>query len=138
MVWSYNGKPSTNPSDRNTVRFIIGDIIELRPLFQDEELDYLLLKNSGDNNSAAIDALQIKITELSLYGDGKLGAFEFDFSSVIENMKATLSNLRASQSTSSSMFYAGGISISDKEANNSNEDLVFHRFYRGQHDNYEP
>jgi hypothetical protein len=39
-MWSYSGDPSA--SDRDQVRFYSQDVIEARPLLQDEELDFLL------------------------------------------------------------------------------------------------
>lgn len=42
MPWSYSGNPAS--SDRDEVRFLVGDTDQLMPLLADEEIDYLLAK----------------------------------------------------------------------------------------------
>ena len=135
MAWTYSGDPAT--SNRDAVRFLIGDTNTKRQLFQHEELSYLLTQNNSNVRSAAAAALEAKISEFSLYGRGRLGSFEFDFKDTIAEMNILLQNLRVS-GTASRLLWAGGISEAEKEVDQEDVDLIQPRFRRGHHDNLVP
>lgn len=49
MTWTYSGNPKTNRKDE--VRFLVGDTNEAAPIFQDEEIEYLI-EEYGENEKA--------------------------------------------------------------------------------------
>lgn len=53
-MWSYSGNPST--SERDAIRFYIGDIDPSLPLLQDEDIDFLILKWGPVYNSDLLTA----------------------------------------------------------------------------------
>jgi hypothetical protein len=54
MTWTYTTSPL---GTRDFVRLMVSDTDSTNPIFQDEELDALLSRNSGDPRLAAADAL---------------------------------------------------------------------------------
>jgi hypothetical protein len=54
MAWSYSGDPAS--SDRDAIRFYIGDTDSSLPLLQDEDIDFLILKWMPVYNSDLLTA----------------------------------------------------------------------------------
>ena len=50
MTWTYSGNPSS--SDRDAVRFLVGDTTSTDPLISDEEIAYLLVLYTEPPNAA--------------------------------------------------------------------------------------
>ena len=82
MTWSYSGDPST--SVRDEVRFYLQDVLEDRPLLQDEDIDYVASTWADVHDSpvwfAAVCAEIVAgryAHEVSVSGDGvSVGASE--------------------------------------------------------------
>ena len=130
MAWTYSGDPAT--SDRDHLRFITGDTDQNRPLWQDEEIDFLITQTTS-LQEAARQLLQSKITQLALSPRVRLGRFTFDASSLLRALKE---NLEALGVTHGSMApWAGGISKTQKAEQETRGDRVAPRFKRGQFDN---
>jgi len=48
MSWTYSGDPSS--SDKDKIRFLIGDTDEFEPIMQDEEINYLIAEHGSNFN----------------------------------------------------------------------------------------
>lgn len=133
MTWTYLGDPSL--SSLEALRFEIQDTNSGQQLMQDEELLFLLGEQGEDVKSAAIRALGIIISRLSLQGRVVLGRFEYDPSRMINTLNQTLTDLLQSGTSSSGLVYAGGISQAERVLDENDSDLIQPRFTRGIHDN---
>jgi hypothetical protein len=132
--FTYSGDP--RDSDRDAVRFLIGDTDETDQLVSDEEIAYMLLTQSplrvaslmatglakefaGRASSKTVGSLTIK------------KGFE-EKSKSYASLAARLS--ATADKTTAFVPYAGGISSSDKQAQETDTDWEKPSFYRGIHD----
>lgn len=142
MTWTYSGDPSA--SNRDAVRFLIGDTVDTSPLLSDEEIAWLLTQHgniyfaaagaaevaaSGFSNAAGYGAVKTKtVGSLSIsYAEDEARAKEFRTLSKSLKVRGALSG--------GIIAYSGGISKSDKEALLSDTDWDRPWFSRGMHDN---
>lgn len=132
MSWSYSGDPSS--SDKDAVRFNIGDTIEADPQLQDEEILYLLDINGGSIQQATIDAFKALISKYSRFVNEKVGDVSNALSDRLENFKLALSEYER-KLTAFVVPFAGGISVAGKKANERNTALIEPFFNRPQFDN---
>jgi len=77
MAWSYSGDPTS--SQRDEVRFLIGDVDEGEPLLSDEEIGYLLSK-TGDVRRAAAQAARAIAARFSRQVDEAVGDIRLSLS----------------------------------------------------------
>lgn len=137
MTWSYSGDPSSSAGD--TVHFLLGDTDSTDPLLQDEEIAFLISEWDGNLYFAAAAGAE-KLAEqfareVSFSGDGA----NVDFSSLSTNYAAVAQRLRKlgrTQAGRGALPYAGGISQSDVDQVNADNDRVPTAISMGMHDNY--
>ena len=124
--WSYSGRPSVdNPKD--VVRFLIGDTNPEDKQLDDCEIQYLLAME-GDPLSAAICAVYGLIALYSRDFDGKFG--DSQSAKPAEAYRALLDDLLAKRARQPVKMYAGGLSRSEKQAEEVDTDRVRPAFTR--------
>ncbi len=136
MTWSYlSSEPGS--SDRSWVRFNVGDNASDAQEMQDEEID-LLLASEGSKERAAIAAaraLGARFARRSTKKIGRLSIAAGEISKRFFDLAAELEKGLSRRAGGSDGIYAGGISISDKESEESDTDRVDPGFERNQFDN---
>ena len=118
MAWSYTGKPDT--SEKDQVRFLIGDTDKCDPLIGDEEIDYLLTLE-GSVFKAAVMACETIAAKFSRLADEKVGDTSVSLSQKADAYLKLAGKLRK-RSERIVFPYAGGISKADKENQELDED----------------
>lgn len=108
------------------VRFLVQDNVPGLYIISDDEIQYLLDKNSNNVNRAAVEAARIILFNLSMRSDSVVDIFSVKSSSsakaYIEALKLFIRDPSLSGVLSNLTGYAGGISISDMQANDANLD----------------
>lgn len=129
MTWTYSGDPSS--SDRDEVRFLVGDTDSGSPLVTDEEIAYVLTDTSSPLQAAARVAESIA-ARYSRDADRRVGNLSLQSSQRAKAFLELASRLRrrASMALGASGWYAGGISKDDKETVEANTDRVTPAFTR--------
>ncbi len=141
---AYTGNPATVPAD--AVRLYINDVDPATPFLSDPEIDYFLALKDNDIIQAAVAAARVILFKLSNYVRAKNDLMETFDNQQWQQYKDTLEMfIKANDAESPDRSvaialtkangYAGGISISDMQANNDNADnnipiqvFVFDRF----------
>lgn len=128
MTWTYHAGEST----RDWIRLVIGDTNKSNQLLQDEDIDAIIaVEGSGYASAAACaDALAGKYAGSA---DKTVGRFSIKNSQLGEHY-SNLANRLRTQLGSRVQPYAGGISVSDKEAVEEDTDIVQPQFSIGLHD----
>lgn len=137
MAWTYSGDPST--SDRDAVRFKVGDRTESDPLLQDEEIDYLVSQYAGGAHAAlrasidAAKAIAAHFARQSTYRIGQVSETLSRKSQAYERLAGELTvELRQLAIVSSK---AVAVKTADKAAQEADSTLVKPYVSRGMHDN---
>ena len=108
------------------VRFLVQDNVPGLYIISDDEIQYLLDKNSNNVNRAAVEAARIILFNLSMRSDSVVDIFSVKSSSsakaYIEALKLFIRDPNLSGVLSNINGYAGGISISDMQSNDANLD----------------
>lgn len=134
MGWTYSGDPSL--SNKDAVRFLIGDTQSDSPLSTDEEIEWSLsinnnniYRSAGDiaEGIAAYFATQAETTVIGPIREENGRRAELYSKKAVE-LK------RKAQEKGNIEFYAGGLSVSEKIATQSNGDAVQPAFYVGMDD----
>ena len=71
MSWTYSGDPST--SDRDAVRFLVGDTDEDDQQLSDSEIEYILSENSNDPYGAAVQGAEALAAKYARQMDKRVG-----------------------------------------------------------------
>lgn len=124
MGWTYSGNPAS--SEKDALRFTIGDTDPDDPELQDEELNYIL-NDVGPENivKAGISALRKILAKYKNLQDEKVGDVDVKWSQRFRRTKDTLDDLiREHAKMNLGSAYAGGISIADKQNQEGNTDRV--------------
>lgn len=132
MSWSYQN-PMTN--DKDMVRFKIGDTISADQLVMDEEIMAILVDQPDTTLAAAIcsEAIGGKFSRMA---DTTVGKSSISYSQKAKAYMDLASKLRIQYKKSfRAVPYCGGISVSDKDIDKNNTDLVKPLFERGMMDN---
>jgi len=132
MSFSYSGDPSN--SDKDQVRFLIGDTDANSPLLQDAEILYTL-GDQGTVLSASVAACIGIAAKFARLMDESVGDVSKSYSQRQEHYTKLADSLRRRDAENSVCPYAGGISVADKETLNQNTDYVEPSFKRKTHDN---
>lgn len=135
MSFSYSGNPDHSPVDG--VRFLIGDTDQCDVLLQDEEIQSFLRLYNQTPLNAAIRCCETIIAKLSRRPDEQVGQVRISYSQQAKAYRALLSDLQNRIATENAAPYAGGISISDQNAQNQNPDRVRPKFNRNIFNNRE-
>lgn len=124
MAWTYSGDPAS--SEKDYVRFLVGDTDTNDQLVQDEEIEAVLADEGNVSLAAAIIAEAIA-GKYSRLADISVGKTSISYSQRAASYLALATRLRK-QSKQKAIFrvrpYAGGISRSDKENVENNDDRV--------------
>lgn len=135
MTWSYSGDPST--TDKDAVRFTIGDTDTNDQQIQDEEIDYLLV-TFLTVVSASIAAAEALCAKFSRLVDEVTGDLSRKCSKKAEAYKALAKQLkdRADDLTfNNPIAFAGGVSCADIENREQDTDRFPDIFQIGDFDN---
>lgn len=135
MTWSYNNNLlATNSKD--AVRLLIGDVISCDQQLQDEEIAYFASVR-GTLYGAAAECCRALSARFSRSVDQKGGSNTIMYSQMAKAYAAKAIEFEnKSALNGSSLPYAGGISISDKQMQIMNEDRVQPMFERGMFDDF--
>lgn len=125
MTWTYTD-PST--SNRDAVRFAIGDTDSTDPLVTDEEIAYLLT-SLGSVASAAVAACEHLAMKFAREVDRQVGNLRLS-SSQRSKQFAELAVMLRRRFAVTGIPYAGGLSIAGKLTNAADSDRVKPRFDR--------
>lgn len=134
MAFSYTGDPTNNPID--ALRIMLGDLDDVNPIYQDEEIEYFLSLNN-DNIQAAFYQLALsilpKFTRFARERAGQIEVYGGDyFNNYLAWIKMiTKPNSPAFQLVDGGMFY-GGIDRAEAQKNFLDPSIVDQPFYRGQ------
>lgn len=132
MAWTYDDQDLGLPL--NALRLRIGDTIESRPLFSDEELE-AFLSGAGDNIlRAAVVAMRVLEARAAREVDKWVGDLKILASQRHRQYQRTLEELEVQALGALGVPSAGGIRVSQKEANTDDTDLVEPAFRRDMHD----
>jgi hypothetical protein len=127
VSWSYSGNPAS--SDRDQVRFLIGDTNTNDQLVTNEEIDWALTEGGPYTAAAisarAISALFARRADFEVSKDLKVS-----FSKQAEAYAKLAVTLETKASTVSPTPYAGGISVDDKDTQEADTDRVKPSFKR--------
>lgn len=132
MTWTYSGDPGLSQKDE--VRFLVGDTDPNEQLVTDEEIEYAL-SQEGSVRAAAVVVCESIQASLAKRVDKAAGAVRVSLSQKAEHYAKLCERLK-SRLALSAAAYAGGISRADKESNRSDTDRVKPAFRRGMHDNH--
>ena len=134
MTWTYSGNPAD--SDRDEIRFLIGDTDTNDQQVSDEEIAWALTKSDGNYGAAALlcSNLASKYARLS---DKEVGDLKLAYSQISQRYSELAVDLQSGivSGVSVGSPYVGGVSAADKLARTSNEDRIQGRFYSNQFDN---
>lgn len=127
-----------SPELINAVRIEVADTDPALPILNDEEVTYLLNKQNCSVRKASLDAARIILLKLSQSSDEVVGIISVKGSKVAseyrESLKLYLNNPNLnpmidglgsyvdSDGKTQNPVYAGGISVSDMQANTANSD----------------
>lgn len=121
-MYSYSGNPGSSTKD--AVRFFIGDTDPRDILLQDGEIDYLLSLYNNTPLNASIRACEMIAAKFSRMCDEAVGSVRITYSQKAKAYYRTRDELIERLSKEDMTPYAGGISISDKQATADNTDRV--------------
>lgn len=129
---------AVTPEMINAVRIEVADTDPALPILSDEEITYLLNKQNESIRKASLDAARIILLKLSQSGDEVVGIISIKGSRVAaeyrESLKLYLNNPHLNpildglgsfvdaDGKTQNPVYAGGISVSDMQANTANPD----------------
>ncbi len=138
MTWTYSGDPATNA--RDSIRFLTGDTDTNDQLVNDEEIAWV--NNQVTGSDTAITALyevsyrvMLAIaSKFSRLADQSVGELSVSMSQKAEAAREQAAELKALALREGSVPvpYLGGMSISDKDIDDQDSDMVRPSFRRGQ------
>ena len=127
MSWSYSGNPSSSGKDQ--VRFLVGDTKKCDQLLTDEEIEFLISQEGSVMKAAAMAAQSIAAS-FSRLSDETVGAVSVSLSQRSKQYFELAKKLEVRSSLEGLAPYSGGISVSDKEIQNSDPDRTTSIFKR--------
>ena len=131
MTWTYSGDPAS--SDRDEVRFLVGDTDTNDQLVTDEEIAYAVA-NEGNNYLAAAEICRAIAAKFAKLVDKSVGDLRIAYNQRQQAYKDLMKMLTTRGNRSAATPYAGGISISDKDTVEDNTDRVQPGIKRNLHD----
>ena len=138
MTWTYGGDPSA--SALAAIRFLTGDTDTNDQLINDEEIAWTNNQVTGsDTATTALYEVSYRVmvaiaSKFSRLADQSVGDLKVDMFQKATNAReqAALLKQQALREGNTPTPYAGGISVSDKEIDEDNSDIVQPYFSRGQ------
>lgn len=135
MTWSYSHDPAT--SDKDAVRFLVGDTDSSEQLISDEEIQFALKEEPNVRRAAAFVARAIA-AKFAREADRSVGDLRIAYSQRSRGFYDLADRLEADASRRTNVLrampYAGGISVADKESVEDDTDRVRPSFAKGMHD----
>lgn len=129
MTWSYAGPGITS---KDTVRYLIADTVPDEPLVSDEEITWQLTQVPDVRLAAAATAETLSRL-FARQANTKTPELSVDFTSRAKQYATLAYQLRRDSAELGAIPYAGGISITDKEAREALTDRVEPAFTRDMH-----
>ena len=129
MAWTYSGDPSD--SDRDWVRFRVGDTDSTDPQLTDGEIDSLV-SDEGSKEAAALAAVRAILAKYARLVDKSVGDLHLSYSQRQASYQALAERLERLYALRTAIPFAGGISISGKETLEDDTDRVAPFAKRGQ------
>ena len=137
MSWSYN-LADLSSSQKDQVRFIIGDTLATAQQVQDEEINFAISQRANIWGAAAECARSLA-ARFAREADSVQGDLHTLYSSKSKAYRAMALEFENKSATNGAgLPYAGGISIVDKQEQEQDGDRVPPQFQLGQDDNYIP
>ena len=138
MPWTYGGNPAA--SALAAIRFLTGDTDTNDQLINDEEIAWTNNQVTGsDTATTALYEVSYRVmiaiaSKFSRLADQSVGDLKVDMFQKATNAReqAALLKQQALREGNTPTPYAGGISVSDKEIDEENSDIVQPYFSRGQ------
>jgi hypothetical protein len=127
-TWTYSGNPGSSPKDQ--VRFLIGDTDSKDQLLLDGEITWLLSQANNSPYGAAIRGCEQIMAKFSRMADETVGRVSISFSQKAKGYATLIGQLRQRQAIDDCMPYAGGLSVTDKEARAADRDATQPAFTR--------
>ncbi len=131
MTWTYNGDPST--SDRDAIRYLVGDTDTTDQQTTDEEIAWILTEEPNVYFAAARAARTIS-AKFARKADKTVGDLSIKYSQSRDHYDMLAKDLEVRGAVRAGSVYAGGISKTDKETVEEDDDRVKPSFKRGIHD----
>lgn len=130
-TWTYPGDP--NGSDLYKVRFLVGDTDSTDKQLSDEEILWMLSEYSTVRKAAA-ECARALAGKYARNADKAVGDLRISASQRSKHYNDLAVSLALQALLVATPSY-GGVSVSDKQANEQDTDLVSPSFRRGVHDN---
>jgi hypothetical protein len=123
MSWTYSGNPMASPVDET--HFRLGDVNPSMPLATDEECAFALAEHGGNTYLAAAALAESKALEF-LYRPTmvKKGDRMTSYADQAQAFLTLARQLRNNASMKTTSLYAGGIDVSEKNAERRDTSLV--------------
>jgi len=103
------------------IRMEIGDTDVSFPILSDSEITYFLTKNEGTLRRTSLDCARTILFKLSMRGDDTVDIFSIKGSKAAESYRLALTlymkNPDLNPVMTSANIYAGGVSLTDMQAN---------------------
>lgn len=131
MTWTYSCDPCS--SEKDEVRFLVGDTDTNQQLIKDEEIAYLL-KKYGSPLSAAVNAARSISASVSKQVTEKTGDIAVSLGDLAEQYRKLANELQNQLSETATGICVTGVSHSEIDSRNSNEDRVSEQFQVGMDD----
>lgn len=134
-VWNYSGDPDSSAKDQ--VRFLIGDTDSKDKLLNDAEIRYLLKLYNQFPMNAAIRACEVIIAKFSRLADETVGQVRITFSQKAKAYATLRAQLQERLAIEGATPFAGGISKTQKQSNEYDEDRVRPDFSKHMMENHQ-
>lgn len=134
MSWTYQFPIAT---DRDKVRLLIGDTDDDDKQLADEELDFFIAENANvyTAGSRACNALAARYARKA---DKKMGDLSIAMEKISSHYRDLAEELFARGAGSYSVPSAGGVEVTDRNANQQDTSVTHGFIRRGMHDFNEP
>lgn len=145
MTFTYTGTPGN--SDVETIRFEISDTNAAAPLLADGEIAWAITSETGqtagspaslalpDLYRSAARCMETLARRFSAQADSQIGSLKVTYSKTADGYTKRAAELRAKAQALGGAPYAGGQSISEKDAWRSDSDSPQPFFSRREYDN---
>ena len=134
-TWTYSGNPGSSAKDQT--RYLIGDTDSTDPLLNDTEIAWVLSQYNNTPINAAIRCCESIISKFSRMADETVGQVKINFSQKAQNMRDLQTTLVNRLAMEDCAPFAGGITVSSKQVNRQNANLVRPDFTKHMMENYD-
>lgn len=129
--FTYSNDPENEP--RDAVRLLIGDTDDADPLLSDTEVTFYLTENGDNKYRAAIESCRAIAAKLSRRPDHAVGRVIVSYQQRAQEYLKLAETLRQKYLMSTVTPYAGGIGLTDKDAQENDTDRTPPFFTRNLH-----